>query len=342
VEADESRPRTSKRHTFWRVAWYAIALGIVAYAVYSQHSQLVSAFHELAHIRWKWLALAGLAELASLAYLSRMQRRLLRAGGTRISRGTSLALVFAQSAMSMSFPQYRARGADQALSAWVLVVSGIASNAALAALAFAGAEAADLGGVVLTVVVSILLLALLVGLTILGRQRSAIEALAGRMLRWLKRRVGRPKGDPDALVGDAMRQIGTIHASRTDLVLVAVAALMNWGTDLLCLVCSFRALHAHPPWPGIIVAFTFGQLASSIPFLPGGLGLVEGSVAASLVAYGTPRSIALAVVLIYRLISFWAVIAVGWILWLVLRARSHPALEAKPAPVATQSSSRRA
>lgn len=142
----------------------------------------------------------------------------------------------------------------------------------------------QISGVPLTVVVSALLLALLVGLTVLSRERGAIQRLAERILVWLKRLVGRPKGDPGTLVSDAVRQIGTIHASRADLALVAAAALLNWGSDLLCLVASFRALHAHPPWPGIVVAYTFGQMASSIPFLPGGLGLVEGSLAATLVA----------------------------------------------------------
>lgn len=102
-EFEERKDNKVSRRSIGRALWYSIALTLVAYAVYSQHSQLVSALHELAHIRWQWLAVAAFAGLAAL-YLCRMQRRLLRAGGTRITRRTSLALVFAQSATSMSFP----------------------------------------------------------------------------------------------------------------------------------------------------------------------------------------------------------------------------------------------
>jgi len=193
-------------------------------------------------------------------------------------------------------------------------------------LAVAGAAVAGVGGISLTVVVSAVLLTVLVGITVLWRRRSGAEMFARRMLRWLKRHLGRPRADPDALVAEASRQLGGIHPSRADFGLVTMSALLTWATDLFCLTTSYRALGAHAPWPGVIVAYTVGQLASSIPFLPGGLGLVEGGVAATLVAYGTSRPTALGVVMIYRLLSFWAVIAVGWGLWLALRSKPFPRL----------------
>lgn len=322
-----------------RALRYSIPLGLIGYALYSQRSGLASALQQLTNVRWPWFALAAFAEYGSFGYQARMQRRLLSAGGTHITRSTSMALVYAQSAMSLSFPggpvlsssyafrQYRARGADQALSAWVIVVGTVIANAALVVLAVAGAEVAGLGGIGLTVVVSVLLLTMLVGLTVFLRRRSGVELIAARMLRWLKRHLGRPQGDPDALVAEGSRQLGSIHPSRADFALIAVSALLTWATDLFCLTTSYRALGSHAPWPGVVVAYTVGQLASSVPFLPGGLGLVEGGVAATLVAYGTSRPIALGIVMIYRLLSFWAVMAVGWGLWLTLRSRRVPRLE---------------
>jgi uncharacterized protein (TIRG00374 family) len=52
---------------------------------------------------------------------------------------------------------------------------------------------------------------------------------------------------------------------------------------------------------------------ASLPLIPGGLGIVEGSLAVILVAYGAKKVPALAVVLVYRLLTFWLVIIVGWI-----------------------------
>ncbi|MGD0692867.1 MAG: flippase-like domain-containing protein, partial [Acidimicrobiales bacterium] len=60
-------------------------------------------------------------------------------------------------------------------------------------------------------------------------------------------------------------------------------------------------------------AFGVSQIVASLPLIPGGLGIVEGSLAVILVAYGAKKVPALAVVLIYRLLTFWAVIIVGWI-----------------------------
>jgi uncharacterized protein (TIRG00374 family) len=59
---------------------------------------------------------------------------------------------------------------------------------------------------------------------------------------------------------------------------------------------------------------------SSVPLVPGGLGTVDGALALGLVGAGVATSPALAVVVLYRLISFALIGAVGWALWLVGRA----------------------
>lgn len=62
-------------------------------------------------------------------------------------------------------------------------------------------------------------------------------------------------------------------------------------------------------------------------------------LAATLVAYGAARPVAFAAVAIYRLISFWAVIAVGWVAWFALRSGRAkevavvPALTSQPGEV---------
>jgi hypothetical protein len=60
--------------------------------------------------------------------------------------------------------------------------------------------------------------------------------------------------------------------------------------------------------------------ASTSP--PGGLGVVEAALTAALVVPGSP---ALTAVLLYRAISFWVGIAVGWPLHWYLRREEGPA-----------------
>jgi uncharacterized protein (TIRG00374 family) len=72
------------------------------------------------------------------------------------------------------------------------------------------------------------------------------------------------------------------------------------------------------PWRGLLLAYGAGQLATALPITPGGLGVVEGSITVALVTFGGGQASTVAAVLIYRLISFWLLLPVGWGSWLAL------------------------
>jgi len=63
----------------------------------------------------------------------------------------------------------------------------------------------------------------------------------------------------------------------------------------------------------VLLAYGAAQAASALPIVPGGLGIVEGSLAVILSAYGVARIPAISAALAYRLVSFWLSIAVGWV-----------------------------
>jgi uncharacterized protein (TIRG00374 family) len=54
-------------------------------------------------------------------------------------------------------------------------------------------------------------------------------------------------------------------------------------------------------------------VAGSLPIVPGGLGIVEGSLAVVLVAYGASRLPAVSAVLAFRIVNYWLAVAVGWV-----------------------------
>ena len=97
-------------------------------------------------------------------------------------------------------------------------------------------------------------------------------------------------------------------------------ALYNWVADLLTLFFIILTVHGHVPWRGIVVAYALTQIAASIPITPGGLAVVEASLTALLTAYGMPAAEAITVVLLYRLVSFWALVPIGWASWGYLEA----------------------
>jgi uncharacterized protein (TIRG00374 family) len=65
----------------------------------------------------------------------------------------------------------------------------------------------------------------------------------------------------------------------------------------------------------LLLAYGAGQLAANLPITPGGLGVVEGSLTIALVAFGGAENSTVAAVLLYRIISFWAELPVGWAAW---------------------------
>ena len=67
--------------------------------------------------------------------------------------------------------------------------------------------------------------------------------------------------------------------------------------------------------------------------MPGGLGIVEGSLAVVLVAYGAGRVPAVSAALAFRIVNFWLAIAVGWLSVVLIAYRLRrrgPALASGP------------
>jgi uncharacterized membrane protein YbhN (UPF0104 family) len=58
------------------------------------------------------------------------------------------------------------------------------------------------------------------------------------------------------------------------------------------------------------------------------LGVVEGSLTVALVAYGGAETSTVAAVFLYRLISFWGELPVGWTAWALLARRRRRTIRA--------------
>ena len=57
-------------------------------------------------------------------------------------------------------------------------------------------------------------------------------------------------------------------------------------------------------------------------FLPGGLGIVDGTMATLFIYSGVPKEIAILATLLYRLISYWFNTLLGaFYLWLSLKSK---------------------
>jgi uncharacterized membrane protein YbhN (UPF0104 family) len=87
------------------------------------------------------------------------------------------------------------------------------------------------------------------------------------------------------------------------------------GAYGLCLWASVQALGGEIALATATLIYLSGNAVGSIVPTPGGLGAVEAAMAAGLSAAGIPGGVAVSSVLVFRLLTFWLPIPIGWFAW---------------------------
>ena len=277
-----------------------------------------------------------------MATFAMMQRRLLRIGRRRVGTWPMTATIFAANSLSVSVPvagpelgaaftfrRFREQGADTSLAAWTLLVGGLVSwFGAVVVLAAGGV----LSGKILVTGVTIFagLFAASVGLVVwVGVGRTRLRLVAARSATWVSQGVSRfsshPLADPAGAVNGWIEGFHLLRPSKSEWGRIGGLGLANWLTDIGVLAMSILALGGAVPWRSLLLVYGLATLVGSLGITPGGLGFVEGTLCLGLVSTGLPAALALAAVLLYRLLSFWLVMATGWLvlLWLRLGRLSH-------------------
>ncbi|NMO93625.1 YbhN family protein [Actinomycetospora sp. TBRC 11914] len=282
-----------------------------------------------------WVALAITCEAGSILAFALLHHRLLRAAAVRVRFRAVVLVTLAANALHLTVPggaalstaytfrKRRGWGASGPVTTWTMVTGGVAASLALAGIAVGSAlvvngRATTLGPQVLQLAGIVALGTLIV---VVSRRPGVITAVGIAGLRLLNRARRRPR---ETGVGELTHQIeglALIDLPGRGRVVVGLSALFNWLLDIACLAACCVAVGANGMTLSLVlVAYAAATAASSAAFLPGGLGLVDGALLAALVAGGVPSQPALAAVLLYRLISFVGVAAVGWLAWLWVHA----------------------
>jgi uncharacterized protein (TIRG00374 family) len=304
-----------------------VLLGIVVLLLlFGKRGELAASWRQLGQLDLAWVAAAVCAEALSLWTFAFLQQRVLRLSGTRIRMPFLYVLTLANDAIANSVPgepavssayryrHYRRQGASGASAGWTIFTILIAQAIGMSLLLLVGvvvALAASTSAV--GAGVTLIGLAIVIGAGVVLARRDLILRLAGWMIRAFRRLTGHPRGSVGARVEATlarMREIPLTAWSTAGIVSIATAV---WCCDFLCLACSFRAVHAGIPWHGVLLAYGAAVVIGSFPVVPGGLGIVEGSLAVILVAYGASRVPALSAAITFRVVSFWLTIALGWI-----------------------------
>jgi uncharacterized protein (TIRG00374 family) len=89
-------------------------------------------------------------------------------------------------------------------------------------------------------------------------------------------------------------------------------ASLNIGFDMLTLYILFGAFGHTVSLSVLFVGYGLPLLFGKVGFLPGGLGIVEGTMAVLYRGFGVPNPTLVVVILAYRLLSFWLPTLLGF------------------------------
>jgi uncharacterized protein (TIRG00374 family) len=94
--------------------------------------------------------------------------------------------------------------------------------------------------------------------------------------------------------------------------------------DIAVLWVCFRALGHTVPLGSLVLAYQIGYLSNLIP-IPGGIGVLDGSLVGMLVLYGVNDTLATSATIVYHAISLWVPATWGTVAFLLLqRSRNQP------------------
>ncbi|HET9082707.1 MAG TPA: alpha/beta fold hydrolase [Trebonia sp.] len=343
---DSALPRPRARKSTAGLA--VVAVAVLAGTAVTERSRLSASFTVLGHLRWSWLPAAIALESLSMAAFAWMFRWLLAAGHLRHGRASMLATVYAANAVSATVPlagpelgtavlfrRFTRHGADGLLAGWALLAGGVITTAAwILILAVGGLTSGHSVATAITVPCALLVVAAVTTAAAAARRprlRSVLELRGARVLGLVTRLLRRPAADPAATVRAWTDRMGALRLPVSGWALASGAALVNWLADVGVLTVSVIAVGAAVPWRDLLLVYAAGITAKSLAITPGGLAITEGAISVSLVASGVRASQALAIAVLYRLISFWLVAAAGWLILFLLRARKPVRLTTLPA-----------
>jgi uncharacterized protein (TIRG00374 family) len=298
---------------------------VVEYLVLPQIAGARHSLHLIADIRFRYVFVGLALEAAAIVAYAQLFRAILPKGQTpslwivtRIQLATlAVSHVVPGGAAAGGGLGYRlltSEGVDGTDAAFILATASIGSAVVLNVLLWIGL----IVSIPLRGYNPLYLTASLVGLALIGVFSLAVVALtrgeerAARTLRRLAQRIPFLDEDRlDRLVRRTAARLRAIGSDRALLFRLVGWAAANWIFDMTALGVFLLAFGHHPAIDGLLVSYGIANVLAAIPITPGGLGVTEAVLTASLVGFGAARGQAVLGVITWRLVQFWIPIPLG-------------------------------
>lgn len=330
MSSEGAAPRSAPaRPRFWWVRWtlLGIIVAVLAVEVYLIWPRLEETWWRIDELKWQWIIACIVAALLSMDSFAQVQRALLRSAGVKVRQWQSLSLILAANSVSQTMPggqvlapaftyrETRKWGATPVVASWQVVMSGLLAGVGLAVLGLGGAVLAGAKTSPFSVVFSIVgFIAVALILQYLASHPESLQSTGIRVLGWINQVRSKPDDHGVDKLIETLEQLRAVQLTKRDTSVAFGWSLFNWVADVGCLMFACWAVGAHPSISGLMVAYAAGKaVGTAVPLLPGGIGVVDAVLVPALTSSGMPLADAVTAVLVYRMISYVLIAAIGWV-----------------------------
>jgi len=349
----QDRPARGK---YWWLRWAIIAVAVVVLSVELTlvRDQLANAWRSLYSANWWWVLAAVGSAMASMHFFGDIQRKLLRSAGVPVHQWRSQAAFYAGNSLSTTLPggpvlsatfiyrQQRNWGATPVIASWQLVMSGALQVISLTLLGlgsafFLGAKHNPFS-LIFTLAGFIMLILLAQAV---ASRPDLLDGVGVRVLSWVNYLRAKPPDNGLAKWRETLAQLESVNLTRRQLGIAFVWSMMTLVTGVATLLFACFAAGGKPSLLGVVVAYVAARAVASIPLMPGGLLVVEAVLVPGLVSSGMTLASAISAMLIYRMVSWIFIAAIGWVVFFFMfRTEADVDPDADTAPEAVDSEPR--
>jgi uncharacterized protein (TIRG00374 family) len=214
------------------------------------------------------------------------------------------------------YRQQRIWGASPVVASWQLVMSGALQVISLTLLGlgsafFLGAKHNPFS-LIFTFAGFVMLIVLAQAV---ASRPELLDGVGVRLLSWVNYVRAKPADNGLAKWRGTLAQLESVKLSRRQLGVAFVWSMFTLVTGVATLLFACYAAGGRPSLLGVVVAYVAARAVGSIPLMPGGLLVVEAVLVPGLVSSGMTLTSAISAMLVYRLISWIYISAIGWVVF---------------------------
>jgi uncharacterized protein (TIRG00374 family) len=124
-------------------------------------------------------------------------------------------------------------------------------------------------------------------------------------------------------IAETGRQLAGYRRQPWKLIAAFATSMILTLCNVFCLYFCMQAVGVSLSFLAVFLIFSFAVSAGTATPTPGGLGGYEAALTAGFVAYGVPNAAALAIALLYRLISYWLPLLAGSVAFIFSQRRRY-------------------